>query len=99
MGAVEAGEGALETAASRVDETKATVDGEFTRLGAQIQSIGAQWTGSAATAFHRAMTRWDEEARHTNEVLTTLAQNLRGTQASFTAQDEEGSVNFGQLLG
>ncbi|MGC5627414.1 WXG100 family type VII secretion target [Georgenia sp. Z1344] len=99
MNTVEAGEGALETAAGRVDETKATVEGEFTRLGGQLQGIGMQWTGAARQAFDRAMVRWDEEARHTNEVLTTLAENLRGTQSSFTAQDEEGTVNFNQLLG
>lgn len=99
MNVVEAGEGALETAASKVDETKQTVDTEFRNLGTQLQGIGSQWTGSARTAFDRAMQRWNEEATHTNSVLTTLAENLRGTQSSFTAQDEEGTTNFNQLLG
>ncbi|MGO1560711.1 hypothetical protein CZ771_14840 [Actinomycetales bacterium JB111] len=99
MNRVEAGDGALENAAQMVDTCKEDVDGEFRRLTGQLGNIGAQWTGAARVAFDRAMQRWDEEARHTNGVLTTLALNLRGTQQQFTAQDDEGTVDFGQILG
>lgn len=99
MSMVEAGEGALESAAQMVDTTKEDVDAEFVRLGNQLANIGTQWVGQSKLAFDRAMQRWDEEARHTNGILTTLAINLRGTQQSFTAQDDEGSVNFNNLLG
>lgn len=99
MNRIEAGDGALENAASMVDTCKEQVDAEFARLTGQLGNIGIQWTGAARTAFDRAMQRWDEEARHTNGVLTTLALNLRGTQTQFTAQDEEGTVDFGQILG
>jgi WXG100 family type VII secretion target len=97
MNKVEAGDGALENAAQMVDTCKEDVDAEFRRLTGQLGNIGPQWTGAARVA--RAMQRWDEEARHTNGVLTTLALNLRGTQQQFAAQDDEGTVDFSQILG
>ncbi|MGO1511251.1 MAG: WXG100 family type VII secretion target [Actinomycetaceae bacterium] len=99
MSTVEAGEGALENAAGMVDDTKQNVEAKFTQLGSQLQGIGAAWTGQARTAFDRAMVRWDEEARSTNNILTELASALRGTQQSFTQQDESDSSSFNTILG
>lgn len=99
MSILEAGEGALESAAGMVDETKESVAGEFSSLRGRLDTIGAQWQGQARMAFDRAMTRWDEEARDTNNVLIELAGALRGTQSQFTQQDETDSANFNTILG
>ena len=88
---------ALTRGAQLVAEARQDLDAQMGGLRGKLSGIGAQWTGVGASAFTQMMQRWDEDTRKVIQALDTFESNLKSSEASYVAADEEQQAAFNRL--
>lgn len=86
---ISAEEGALREGATAVNTAKGNIDTQIKNVRTEIEQLRGYWSGAAANSFTQLLNRWDEESRKLNEVLVTLEDALRGTEADQAASEEQ----------
>ena len=90
---------ALTRGAQMVVEAKGDLEGQLRSLEGRLQGIGGQWRGSGASAFTSVMVRWNESARRLTGALEGFEANLRASESTYTASDEQESSTYSGLSG
>lgn len=90
---------AITRGANMVNQARADLDQQLSALRGKLSSLGAQWIGSGSTSFHSTMTRWDDSARRITSALDGFEANLRSSEQTYTASDEEQSAAFSNIAG
>lgn len=98
-GEVSAADGALNKAENIVSTKRSEFSTAVNRLESELAGIGAQWKGTASMAFQRLMQAWREDAKSIINELNTFETNLRESQSTFTASDEEQAAASSRLQG
>jgi len=99
---ISAEEGALREGAVAVNAAKGNIDTQLKNVRGEIDQLAGFWTGAAANSFTQLLGRWDEESRKLNEVLVTLEDALRGTEADQAAAEQEHEqtiAGLGSMMG
>ncbi len=86
---ISAEEGALRAGAEAVNTAKANIERQIRTVRGEIEMLSGFWTGAAALSFTQLLGRWDEQANKLNNVLVTLEDALRGTEADQAASEEQ----------
>jgi WXG100 family type VII secretion target len=91
MARLSTGSQELLTAGQDIVNTGDSIDGLLKSLNSIIDSIGAQWQGSAKDAFMTLNTRFDEDAKKLNQALKEIADQMTGGANLYIQQQEEQS--------
>lgn len=78
-------------AASKVDDVNGQVRSMLSSLNSQVESIIPAWQGNAATAFQGLMQRYHADATKLSQALTDIAEQIRTSGQTYSAQDESAS--------
>lgn len=89
----------MRTSGQHVFEVNDEVQAELSQLGAALDSLLAQWRGSAAMSFGNVRMRWDAEARSLNDALRGIGDTLMAGHADYTARQQNQSDSFGRVNG
>jgi WXG100 family type VII secretion target len=65
------------------------IDGTLAQLRGQIEPIGGEWAGTAASEFHALWMQWQSAARDLNAALGGISDLLRRAADAY-AQAEAG---------
>ncbi len=79
----------MHAAAGHVVAVNDAVQAELATLRARLAPLSAAWRGEASTAFAGLMQRWDADARLLSEALRTIGDAVRGSGASYQAQEQQ----------
>ncbi len=80
----------MQRAGKHVFTVNDAVQAELATLRSRLGPVaGVAWRGEAATAFAGLMGRWDAEARTLNEALRAIGEAIRGSGATYQAQEEQ----------
>jgi WXG100 family type VII secretion target len=90
---------ALTRGAQMVSEARSELDSQLGVLRGKLAGIGSQWRGAGSTAFQGVMTRWDENTRRITVALNDFEANLRSSEQTYNASDEQQSSSFTNLQG
>lgn len=90
---------ALTRAAGMVASARQELDGQLQGLSGKLQGIGAQWQGMGAASFTQIMEKWNTDAKKIIAALDTFENNLKKSEASYTATDEAAQSSFSKLSG
>lgn len=85
--------------AGRVDNTNDEVQGELTRLQGVVDSVRANWAGSAQVSFDNLMERYNHSAQQLREALTSISDNIRSNARNFEDVEAENSQAFSNVGG
>ena len=89
----------LNRGAQMVASAKGDLDQQLTALRGKLSGIGAQWRGAGSSAFQQTMQRWDESARKITSALDEFEANLKSSEQTYNASDEQQSSTFSKLSG
>jgi len=89
MAKLSTGSQELLTAGQDIVNTGDQIDGILKSLNNIIDSIGAQWQGSAHDAFMVLNSRFDEDAKKLNQALKEIAEQMTGGANLYIQQQEE----------
>ncbi|MCP2165808.1 WXG100 family type VII secretion target [Goodfellowiella coeruleoviolacea] len=78
-------------AAKDIDNVNQETNGILTSLSGQLSSLEGAWVGSAATAFHQLMERFNDDARKLSEALQSISEQMQGSAQTYIQQEEEQS--------
>lgn len=90
---------ALSRGAQMVQGARGDLDQQLSSLRGKLAGIGAQWQGQGSTAFQNVMTQWDESARKIISALDEFEANLKQSEQTYDATDQQQSSTFGKLSG
>lgn len=96
---VSAADGAIERGARIVADAKVTLNSDIAALEGRLAGIGASWQGAAATAFQNLMQAWRTQANKITANLDVFEQNLKASQAGYTADDDTSKAAMTSLHG
>jgi ESAT-6 family protein len=88
----------LLTAGQDIVNTGDDIDGILKSLNNIIDSIGAQWQGTAKEAFMTLNTRFDEDAKKLNLALKEIAEQMTGGANLYIQQQEEQSQSMNTIV-
>ena len=89
----------MRTSGQHVFEVNDEVQAELSQLGAALDSLLAQWRGSAAMSFGNVRMRWDSEARSLNDALRGIGDTLMAGHTDYTARQQNQAESFGRING
>jgi len=98
MAKLSTGSQELLTAGQDIVNTGDQIDGILKSLNNIIDSIGAQWQGSAHDAFMVLNSRFDEDAKKLNQALKEIAEQMTGGANLYIQQQEEQSQAMNSVL-
>lgn len=82
-------EGQIQKGAGTVAIARGELDNLTKQLRSEVASNAASWQGTAAVAFTKLMTRWDESSHLLITALDEFEANLRGTDKNYNVIEEE----------
>jgi WXG100 family type VII secretion target len=82
-----------------VSDARSELEAQLGTLRGQLADIGHHWRGQGSTAFQGVMTRWDENTRRITGALNDFEANLRSSEQTYNASDEQQSSSFTNLSG
>jgi len=94
---ISATEGALARGANVVSGAHVDIQDSISRVLAELDELGAQWSGDAAGAYGRMVADWSTGAVKLNAVLVGLTQALRATDQAQQALEEQHRSTIGGL--
>ena len=98
-GEVSAADGALQRGASIVNSSKTDIIGELNSIQNQLSGISAAWQGSGSTQFQQTFQAWQEKSRKITNALDGFEQNLRDSQSTYTATDDDSAQAQNKFMG
>lgn len=90
---------ALTRGAQMVVEAKGDLEGQLRSLEGKLSGLQGMWKGAGAGAFTSVMTRWNDSARRLTGALDGFEANLRASESTYTASDEQESSAYTGLSG
>lgn len=99
---IAAEEGALKRGAEAVNTAKSGIDAQVKKVRTELDQVAGFWSGAAASSYTQLLNRWNDETTKLNQVLVTLEDALRGTEADQAASEESHQQtinNLGSILG
>ena len=79
----------LDALAKRIIETDETAQGYLRQVRSAAETVGASWTGQAATAFQNLINRFDDDSRKVQEALRAIAEQIASSADVYARQEEE----------
>lgn len=99
---ISAGEGALARGAEAVMGAHADIADSARRVLAELDELGATWSGDAAASYGVLVNQWTAGANRLNDVLVTLSAALTATARDQEAVEEQHGATIrglGSMLG
>lgn len=88
-GVLSADSAVLNTSAAHVDDTNSTISTQLSHIRGIVDHLAAgNWHGSAASAFSRVMTDWDDAVIRLNTALSGIAEQLRANSTSYSTEED-----------
>lgn len=96
---VTARQGALGSAATVVAEAREDLEMQVGALMADLEALPGQWAGLGAAAFLQVLDQWRTSTDRIVAALTGFEENLRASEAAYTATDQGQQASFARLAG
>jgi WXG100 family type VII secretion target len=84
--------------AAACDSTNAQVQTEILQMQTYIAGLMAVYTGWAAQQLQNLSQQWGTDAANLNNVLTTIATNLRANANNYVANDTTAGTNYANIV-
>ncbi|MCR2816340.1 WXG100 family type VII secretion target [Microbacterium jiangjiandongii] len=94
---ISATEGALARGANVVAGAHVDIQDSIGRVIAELDELGAHWSGDAAGAYRQLVGEWSAGAVKLNAVLVQLTQALRATDQAQQALEQQHRTTIGGL--
>ncbi len=89
----------MHKAAQQVQQVSEEINSELRSLMANLEPVASSWKGSAASAFHQLMARWQEDATKLTQALQSISEMLDSTTKSYSQAEESNASQISQILG
>jgi WXG100 family type VII secretion target len=97
MASISKEEQALTRGAQMVQSARGDLTSQLNALRGQIAPLQTSWQGSGGASFANVMRRWDEDSAKIISALDEFEANLRASDQTYNAADEEQAANLGRL--
>lgn len=87
----------MQAGATHIDDVNQQINGLLSQLRGQLAPLPSLWRGQASTAFVNLMARYDSSAARISEALTAIAEQVRGSSATYAAEEETHSASLSQI--
>lgn len=88
---------AMAAGAVHVEECSDKVQGQINKLRTDVETMMANWGGSAATAFTTLHQNFEQQANQINNALRNMHEALGATRATYAAQEEQEAQNIASM--
>lgn len=97
MASISKEEQALTRGAQMVQSARGDLTSQLNTLRGQIAPLQTEWQGSGGASFSNVMLRWDESSSKIIAALDEFEANLRASDQTYTAADDEQAGAIGRL--
>jgi WXG100 family type VII secretion target len=87
----------MQAGASHIDTVNDQINGQLSSLRGNLAPLNGVWRGQASTAFTNLMMRYDSSAARISEAMRAIAEQIRGANASYMAEEETHSQSLSQI--
>lgn len=87
----------MQAGAQHIDDVNAMINGLLSSLRGNLAPLPSMWRGQASTAFVNLMARYDSSAARISEALTAISTQVRGSNATYMAEEETHSASLSQI--
>ena len=86
-------------AANHVAQVNASIQGDLSRLMAQLEPLLGTWQGTASVTFHGVKERWHTNATRLNAALQGISEQLATSGTNYATSEETNTSAFSQISG
>jgi WXG100 family type VII secretion target len=87
----------MQAGATHIDNVNDQINGQLSTLRGHLAPLAGVWRGSASAAFVQLMARYDSSANKISEALRAIAEQVRGANATYMAEEETHSSSLNQI--
>jgi WXG100 family type VII secretion target len=87
----------MQAGAQRIDTVNDQIQGLLSQLRGNLAPLSGIWRGQASTAFVNLMARYDSSSARIAEALRAIAEQVRGSSATYAAEEETHSQSMSQI--
>jgi WXG100 family type VII secretion target len=87
----------MQAGAQHIDTVNDQINGLLSTLRGNLAPLSGVWRGQASTAFVNLMQRYDSSSARISEALRAIAEQVRGSSATYAAEEETHSSSLSQI--
>jgi len=87
----------MQAGAQHIDTVNDQINGLLSQLRGNLAPLQGIWRGQASTAFVNLMARYDSSSQRISEALRAIAEQVRGSNATYIAEEDAHSQSLGQI--
>lgn len=87
----------MQAGAQHIDTVNDQIDSLLSSLRGNLAPLNGVWRGQASTAFTNLMARYDSSSARISEALRAIAEQIRGANATYIAEEETHSQSLSQI--
>lgn len=97
MASISKEEQALTRGAQMVQSARGDLTSQLGALRGQLAHLVTEWQGAGGAGFNSVMQRWDEDSAKIISALDEFDTNLRASEQTYTAADEQQASTYSRL--
>jgi ESAT-6 family protein len=87
----------MQAGAQHIETVDQQINGLLSALRGNLAPLNGVWRGTASTAFTNLMARYDSSSSRISEALRAIAEQIRGANATYIAEEETHSQSLSQI--
>jgi WXG100 family type VII secretion target len=87
----------MQAGAQHIDTVNDQINGQLSALRGNLAPLHGVWRGQASTAFTNLMARYDSSSARISEALRAIAEQIRGANATYIAEEDAHSQSLSQI--